>query len=171
MFHNPGHIYFEGINGIDGCPLIKNCDYFYPRMLDEEGNQITDDNGDAMYDESDDAEIVSECGVNLGITVGEIKANKGTVRIDGEYNTWYTKEHEDLTSSEVDAVVRYYEEDTILNKDDIALLFNMIELQVSHSLSVCRIFEKIPFSYTLPEDEERINNLMIENGFEPVFEN
>jgi len=93
-FHNPGHLTFNGM--CNGIQYTQAFNYLF---------EPTQEDGET-FDPDLNAEWRDSCGNGVGLTNEQIQSGSGTINIDNDYDTTYTKTVEELTDNEIELVFK-----------------------------------------------------------------
>lgn len=171
-FYNPGHMTFVQIGDLTNSDFCVNSEYYYPKQKDEDGNDILDEYGEPIDDDSDDAQVLDHNGNEVGVTFGELYKGIGRIELDGDYDTWEAIESEDMEDKHIDAIIRFMwseKKRVNLRLDDeyIALLKEAVEINDYYTDEVIDIFENftVGYDFTIGRDsmKEDVQNWINEH--------
>lgn len=154
-FNNSGYMTFEGIDDLTGSSFYVNQEYYYPHLKDYDGNDVLDENGDWIEDDSDDAQVLDHNGNEVGLTFGELYEGIGRIDLDGDYDTWIAIHSDDMGEEHIQAIIRHYKAERRLLNDDIELLKEVANQNDNYTDDVIELFENLRIGYPgyCPENE------------------
>lgn len=142
---------FIGFDDLNQSAFIVNEQYCYPTLKDEDGNDVLDEDGVPVDDNSDDAPVLDYAGDEVGITFGELAKGVGRINVDSS-EAWESIESEDMEEEHMDAIIKYmWKEKKRVNLhlcyEEIAILKEIASKDDNYIDEVRDIFENFVIGY------------------------